>query len=123
MKALIAGGAGFIGSQLEEDLLDAGHRVAVLDKLSTGRVKSIAPLMGRSGFSVTIGSVGNDTVLNPLIEAADVIFLLASAIGPRLAPNRPVHAIETNRHGLQSVLEHASKCRKLVLVTSTAAVY
>jgi len=123
MRALVTGGAGFIGSHLAEALLGAGHRVAVLDNLSAGRLKNIAPLMGRPGFSVTIGSVRNEAVLNPLIEAADVIFHLAAAAGPRPAADRPVHPIETNVHGTQAVLGHASKCRKLVLVASTSEVY
>jgi UDP-glucose 4-epimerase len=123
MRALITGGAGFIGSHLAEALLNAGHRVAVLDDLSTGRLENIERLMDRSGFSLTIDSVRNEAVLNPLIEEADVIFHLAAAVGVRLVVDRPVHTIETNVHGTESVLRHASVCRKLVLIASTSEVY
>jgi UDP-glucose 4-epimerase len=123
MRALVTGGAGFIGSHLAKALLDAGHRVAVLDNLSTGRLKNIVPLVGRSGFSVTIGSIRNESLLNPLIEAADVIFHLASDAAPRLGVGRQAHPIETNVHGTHCVLGHAGTCRKLVLVASTAQVY
>ena len=123
MQALITGGAGFIGSHLARALLDAGHRVAVLDDLFTGRLENIEPLMSRSGFTVTIDSVRNEAVLNPLIDEADVIFHLAAAVGVRLVVERPVHTIETNVHGTESVLRHASERRKLVLLASTSEVY
>jgi nucleoside-diphosphate-sugar epimerase len=123
MRALITGGAGFIGSHLAESLLDAGDRVAVLDDLSTGRLENIEPLMDRPGFTFTIDSVRNETVLNPLVDEADVIFHLAAAVGVRLVVDRPVHTIETNVHGTESVLRRASERRKLVLVASTSEVY
>jgi UDP-glucose 4-epimerase len=123
MRALITGGAGFIGSHLAESLLDAGDRVAVLDDLSTGRLENIEPLMDRPGFTFTIDSVRNETVLNPLVDEADVIFHLAAAVGVRLVVDRPVHTIETNVHGTESVLRRARERRKLVLVASTSEVY
>jgi UDP-glucose 4-epimerase len=123
MRALITGGAGFIGSHLAEALLNAGHRVAVLDDLSTGRLENIEPLMSRPGFTFTIDSVRNESVLNPLIDEADVIFHLAAAVGVRLVVEKPVHTIETNVHGTESVLRRASEGDKLVLVASTSEVY
>ena len=48
MRALITGGAGFIGSHLAEALIVQGHSVAVLDDLSTGRLENIAHLSGRA---------------------------------------------------------------------------
>ena len=52
MKALVTGGAGFIGSHLTEALLDQGHDVLILDNLSTGSIDNIAHLKGRNGFLV-----------------------------------------------------------------------
>ena len=52
MRALITGGAGFIGSHLSEALLDAGHQVLILDNLSTGSIDNIAHLKGRAGLRV-----------------------------------------------------------------------
>lgn len=123
MRALITGGAGFIGSHLAEALLEAGHQVDVLDDLSTGRVENVEALMGHPGFTLTIDSVRNEPVLNPLIDRADVIFHLAAAVGVRLVVDRPVHTIETNVHGTESVLRRASEGRKPVLVASTSEVY
>ena len=53
MRALITGGAGFIGSHLSEALLDAGHQVHVLDNLSTGSIDNIAHLKGRAASATT----------------------------------------------------------------------
>ena len=56
MRALITGGAGFIGSHLSEALLDRGHETLILDNLSTGSFDNIAHLKGRAGFEYTIES-------------------------------------------------------------------
>ena len=57
MRALITGGAGFIGSHLSETLLDQGHEVLILDNLSTGSIDNITHLKGRPGFEYFIDSV------------------------------------------------------------------
>ncbi len=56
MRALITGGAGFIGSHLAETLLEQGHGVMVLDDLSTGRIENIAHLLAHPGFTCTRGT-------------------------------------------------------------------
>ena len=124
MRALITGGAGFIGSHLAEALLKAGHHVSVIDDLSTGRLENIAPLLSHSRFDLTIDSVTNESALNPLIDRADVIFHLAAAVGCKLVVERPVHTIETNVHGTETVLETRQPGRQeLVLLASTSEVY
>ena len=123
MRVLITGGAGFIGSHLAEVLLDQGHHVSVLDNLSTGRMENIAHLENRRRFDVTIGSVTDDRLVSDLVEDADVTYHLAAALGVRLVVERPVHTIETNVHGTETVLRHAARDRKPVLVASTSEVY
>ncbi|MGE0593744.1 MAG: GDP-mannose 4,6-dehydratase [Vicinamibacterales bacterium] len=123
MKAFITGGAGFIGSHLAERLLDAGHDVSVLDNLSTGAIRNIEHLKGRQGFSYTIDSVTNESLLAELIDGCDVVFHLAAAVGVKLIVEQPVHTIETNVHGTEVVLKHANKKKKLVFVASTSEVY
>ena len=123
MRALITGGAGFIGSHLAESLIGQGHSVSVLDDLSTGRLENIEHLQHHPRFACTIGSVMDEAVLGRLIEHADVVFHLAAAVGVRLVIERPVHTIETNVHGTETVLRHARRHGKLVLVASTSEVY
>ena len=123
MKALITGGAGFVGSHLAERLLEQGHEVAVLDNLSTGSIDNIAHLKGTAGFSYIVDSVTNEPLLAEMIDGCDVVFHLAAAVGVKLIVERPVHTIETNVHGTEVVLKHANKKKKLVIVASTSEVY
>ena len=123
MRALLTGGAGFVGSHLAEALLDRGHSVQVLDDLSTGSVENIRHLKGRPGFEYVIDTVMNDRLIAELIDGADVVFHLAAAVGVKLIVEEPVRTIETNVHGTEIVLTHASKKRKLVVIFSTSEVY
>jgi UDP-glucose 4-epimerase len=123
VRALITGGAGFIGSHLSEALLDLGHQVMILDNLSTGSIDNIAHLKGRAGFGYHIDSVDNEPLLAELIDRADVVFHFAAAVGVKLIVEQPVHTIETNVHGTEVVLKHANKKKKLVVVASTSEVY
>jgi nucleoside-diphosphate-sugar epimerase len=97
--------------------------VSVLDDLSTGRLENVEHLQHHPRFACTIGSVMDEAVLGRLIERADVVFHLAAAVGVRLVIERPVHTIETNVHGTETVLRHARRNGKLVLVASTSEVY
>ena len=123
MRALITGGAGFIGSHLTEALLEAGHQVLILDNLSTGSIENIAHLKGRAGFEYFIDTVDNEPLLAELIDRSDVVFHLAAAVGVKLIVEQPVHTIENNVHGTEVVLKHANKKKKLVVIASTSEVY
>jgi UDP-glucose 4-epimerase len=123
VKALITGGAGFIGSHLTEALLDQGHEVLILDNLSTGSIDNIAHLKGRRGFEYFIDTVNNEPLLAELIDRSDVVFHFAAAVGVKLIVEQPVYTIETNVHGTEVVLKIANKKKKLVLIASTSEVY
>lgn len=123
MRVLITGGAGFVGSHLAEALLANGDEVFVIDNLSTGSIENISHLKSHPKFHYTIESVTNEPVLAELIDRSDVVAHLAAAVGVKLIVEAPVHTIETNVHGTEVVLKHASKKRKLVLIASTSEVY
>jgi UDP-glucose 4-epimerase len=123
MKALITGGAGFIGSHLAEKLLQMGHEVIAVDNLSTGRLQNIAAIQGHPKFRFVYDSVRNSETMHILIEQCDAVFHLAAAVGVQLIVDRPVHTIETNIHGSEVVLEVANKFQKRVLIASTSEVY
>jgi UDP-glucose 4-epimerase len=123
VRALITGGAGFVGSHLAEHLLETGHEVLILDNLSTGSIDNITHLKGTPRFSYTIDSVTNEPLLAELIDQSDVVFHLAAAVGVKLIVEQPVHTIETNVHGTEVVLKHANKKKKLVFIASTSEVY
>ncbi len=123
MKALITGGAGFIGSHLAEHLLAAGHEVVAVDDLSTGSLDNILPLQDNPRFRFVFDNVRNTEIMHLLIDQCDVVYHLAAAVGVQLIVDRPVHTIETNIHGSEVVLSVANKFRKKVLITSTSEVY
>ena len=123
MRALITGGAGFIGSHLAEELLRRGSQVTVIDDLSTGSFTNIEHLKGQRGFGYVIDSIRNRPLMAELIDSADVVYHLAAAVGVRLIIDRPVHTIETNIMGTELVLDLAAKKKKRVLVASTSEVY
>jgi len=67
--------------------------------------------------------VTNEAAVRLAVEPADVVFHLAAAVGVRLVCDRPVHTIETNMRGTETVLKYACTQRKLALVASTSEVY
>jgi UDP-glucose 4-epimerase len=123
MRALITGGAGFIGSHLAETLAIQGHQVIVLDDLSTGRLENIAHLSRFPGFRYVIDSVTNQAAVDSLVAEVDVVFHLAAAVGVRLVCDAPIHTIQTNVNGTETVLSAVHRYRKRVLVASTSEVY
>jgi UDP-glucose 4-epimerase len=122
-RALITGGAGFVGSHLAEELLERGYDVYVLDDLSTGSIDNIDHLKAHRAFHYCIDSVRNEPVTAELIDRCDVVFHLAAAVGVKLIVDAPVRTIETNVAGTEVVLKHAAKKGKLVLLASTSEVY
>lgn len=123
MKYLITGGAGFIGSHLAEKLLSHGHRVHVLDDLSTGRIENVAHLKENDSFGYSIGNVTDRPLTAELVDWSDFVFHLAAAVGVDLIVKKPVYTIETNIKGTEVVLSQASKKNRPVLITSTSECY
>lgn len=122
-KALVTGGAGFIGSHLTELLLADGWDVYALDDLSTGSRENVAQLQDDPRFHLVVDSVLSHTVVNELVNKVDVVYHLAAAVGPRLIVERPVHTIVTNLDGTENVLDHCVRFGKRVLVASTSEIY
>jgi UDP-glucose 4-epimerase len=123
MRALITGGAGFIGSHLAEALLGRGDEVFVIDDLSTGSIENIVHLKGHPRFHYVIDTIFNQPLLAEVMDPCDVVFHLAASVGVRLIVESPVRTIETNVKGTEAVLNVANKKRKKVLVASTSEVY
>jgi UDP-glucose 4-epimerase len=123
MRALITGGAGFIGSHLAERLLARGDEVIILDDLSTGSVENIRHLKSHERFQCVFDSIQNRMLLAELVDESEVVFHLAAAVGVRLIVESPVRTIETNVNGTQLVLEAACRKKKLVFTASTSEVY
>jgi len=123
VKALITGGAGFIGSYLAEQLLKDGQEVAVIDNLSTGSLKNIESFKKHPKFDFVEGDVRDAELMEPLVEKCDVTFHLAAAVGVKLIADKPVHTVETNIGGTEVVLNVSNKFGKKILIASSSEVY
>lgn len=123
MRALITGGAGFIGSHLADKLLADGHSVIALDNLSTGRHENIAHLIGRTDFEFVLGSILNADLVDDCVARSDTVFHLAAAVGVNLIVEKPLESLATNIRGSEIVFEKVHKYGARVLVTSTSEIY
>jgi nucleoside-diphosphate-sugar epimerase len=123
VRALVTGGAGFIGSHLVDKLISLGHDVTALDDLSTGRYGNIRHLLNNPHFRFTRGTVLDVDVVDAEVAQADVIYHLAAAVGVQLIVDRPLQSLITNIKGTENVLEAAQKHRVKILVTSTSEIY
>ncbi|MGD0571652.1 MAG: SDR family NAD(P)-dependent oxidoreductase [Sedimentisphaerales bacterium] len=123
MKALVTGGAGFIGSHLAQRLVADGNDVIVVDNLSTGSLKNITAFAGRRGFEFVKGNIRDESVIESAVKKCDKVFHLAAAVGVQLIADSPVHTIETNIAGTQVVLEIANKYKCPVFIASSSEVY
>jgi UDP-glucose 4-epimerase len=129
MRILVTGGAGFIGSHVTRTLAARGDRVTVLDDLSTGDLANldeptrVAGDLGAPPAEIVVGSVLDRPLVEELVDAADAVVHLASAVGVRTIVGEPMQSMQTMIAGTEHVLEAARRRRPRVLVASTSEVY
>lgn len=123
MRALVTGGAGFIGSHLVEGLLARGYQVQVVDALTTGTDTNLRHLQGNANLRVTIDSVLNESLMDAAVADADVVFHLAAAVGVKWVLEHPLQSLQTNLRGTETVLSAADRHKRPVLIASTSEVY
>lgn len=123
MKALVTGGAGFIGSHLCDYLVTHGHSVVALDDLSTGCVSNIAHLTDDPAFRIVHGSILDADLVEELVAECDSVFHLAAAVGVHTIVDQPLRSLRTNLHGTENVIEAAAAHRARFLIASTSEVY
>lgn len=118
---LVTGGCGFIGSHLCYALLDAGHRVRVLDNLSTGVLGNVP-----SDVEMVRGSVANPDLVHEVMTGATGCFHLAAIASVEQSTRDWFDTHQTNLSGTIAVLQAASRARPRpipVVYASSAAVY
>ena len=123
VRALITGGAGFIGSHLSEQLLKNGYQVTIIDNLSTGRFQNIEHLAQNPNFKYAIEDIRNIHVIDRLVSECDIIFHLAAAVGVKNIIDNPINTIEVNIGGTETILKAARRYRRRIMVASTSEVY
>ena len=128
MKALVTGGAGFIGSTLVDRLLAEGHAVDVVDDLSTGSLANLAEARAdrRHELKVHQVDIREDSVVDVIARRRpEVIFHLAAQADVRVSVSRPAFDAEVNILGSINVLEGArlAGTRKVVFASSGGTIY
>ncbi len=117
---LVTGGAGYLGSTLVSELLQAGHAVSVLDNFLY-KTPSLNHLCHFDRFQVIRGDVRVEATVIPLLKTADVIIPLAALVGAPLCNRDPVGATTTNRDAILMMLRHVSRSQMILMPTTNSA--
>jgi dTDP-glucose 4,6-dehydratase len=120
MNALVTGGAGFIASHICKALLREGHRVVVIDNLSTGELSNVAPLLEDDRFTFIHGDVCEGL---PKLERVDWILHFASPASPMEYAERPLETLRVNSIGTEQCCMLAAERGARLLFASTSEVY
>ena len=121
MKALVTGGAGFIGSNIASRLLEDGHEVTVLDDLSSGYQRNIDTL---PGIDFVRGDIRDECAVQQAMDGRDVVFHLAASVGNKRSIDNPHLDAEINVLGTLRVLEAARKAGvRKVVISSSAGIF
>ena len=121
MKALVTGGAGFIGSHIVDRLLQDGHEVIVLDDLSTGHRENLAE---HEKLEIVEGDIRDFGTVNAYMQGIDWVFHKAAVASVPKTVNDPIGSSAVNYQGTLHVLEAARQNKvKRVVFASSAALY
>jgi nucleoside-diphosphate-sugar epimerase len=118
MRMLVAGGAGFVGSHLVDELAAQGHEVVVVDDFSTGSLENLAPIASRR---IRIHPM--DVADAPPTDRFDRVYHLASPASPDAYGRRPIDTLMVNSVGTRRLLDIARASRARFLLASTSEVY
>jgi dTDP-glucose 4,6-dehydratase len=119
-RALVTGGAGFLGSHLCDRLLKDGWRVVAMDNLSTGSIENIAHLAGNPDFLFVLHDVTDYIFID---GALDAVLHFASPASPRDYHELPIQTLKVGSLGTHKTLGLANAKRARYLLASTSEVY
>ena len=117
---LVTGGAGYIGSTMVPDLLQAGHKVTVLDNFMFKQT-SLNHVCHHENFSVVKGDIRVESTIAPLLRKADVVIPLAALVGAPICTVDPVGATTTNHDAITLMLRLLSKDQIVLMPTTNSA--
>ena len=118
MKALVTGGAGFIGSNLVKQLLADGHQVTALDNLSSGYRSNISIF---PDVHFIEGDIRDESAVAEAVKGAEVVFHLAASVGNKRSIDHPLLDADINVMGTLKVLEAARNAGVRKIVASSSA--
>jgi UDP-glucose 4-epimerase len=121
MRALITGGAGFIGSTIAKELASNGAEVVVLDNLSSGYRININ---GQPGVRLVEKDIRDAAAVDAAVAGVDAVFHLAASVGNKRSIDQPIEDAEINVIGTLRVLEAARKAGvRKVVISSSAGIF
>jgi dTDP-glucose 4,6-dehydratase len=120
MRAVITGGAGFLGSHLCEALVDRGDAAVCVDNLATGRLANVEHLLGTPGFELVVSDVSEKLDITGPVDA---VAHLASPASPPDYLSRPLETLAVGSRGTENALRLARRHRARFLLASTSEVY
>lgn len=118
---LVTGGAGYLGSTMVPALLEAGHKVTVVDNFMYGQ-SSLNHVCHHSNFSIVRGDIRLEGTMLPLMKKADVIIPLAAYVGAPICSKDPVGATTVNHDAIFMMIKNLSK-EQIVLMPTTNSAY
>ncbi|MDP1682698.1 MAG: NAD(P)-dependent oxidoreductase [Burkholderiales bacterium] len=117
---LVTGGAGYLGSTMVPELLNAGYKVTVIDNFMFKQT-SLNHVCHHPNFEVVKGDIRVESAMLPLMKKADVIIPLAALVGAPLCTKDPVGATTINHDAIMMMLKHVSKDQILLMPTTNSA--
>ena len=117
---LVTGGAGYLGSTMVPDLLNAGHKVTVVDNFMF-KQNSLNHVCHNPNFNVFKGDIRAVSIVAPLLKKADIIIPLAALVGAPICSQDPIGAQTTNHDAIIMMLKHLSKEQRILMPTTNSA--
>lgn len=117
---LVTGGAGYLGSTMVPALLEAGHKVTVIDNFMYGQ-SSLNHVCYHPNFNIVRGDIRLENVMLPLMKKADIIIPLAAYVGAPLCSKDPVGATTVNHDAITMMIKNLSKDQRVLMPTTNSA--
>lgn len=117
---LLTGGAGYLGSIMTPALLDAGHKVTVLDNFMFGQA-SLNHVCHHDNFKIVKGDIRLKEVIIPLMKDADIIIPLAAYVGAPICSKDPVGATTVNHDAIMLMVKNLGKDQRVLMPTTNSA--
>ena len=120
LKILVTGGAGYLGSTMVPNLLQAGHKVTVVDNFMYGQA-SLNHICNEQHFDIINGDIRSMSLMESILPKFDIIVPLAAFVGAPLCNKDPIGAKTTNYHAIIDMMQLISRNQIVIMPTTNSA--